>query len=103
MSDFRPGTYAAHNTFIDILVEHGAVGLVLYLWIAVNLFRLRKKSQWLQFTWPICLLVYFINACCVVMNYQFVNALLFTFAGAIMARGRSAAEQRPAGETEVEA
>lgn len=93
ISDFRPGTYAAHNTFIDILVEHGAVGLALYLWIIVNLFRLTKKSKWLQVTWPICLGVYFVNACCVVMNYQFVNALLFTFAGVIAARGRLHAEQ----------
>jgi O-antigen ligase len=96
MSDFRPGTYAAHNTFIDILVEHGALGLALYVCIAVNLFRLRKASGWLQFTWPICLAVYFVNACCVVMNYQFVNALLFTFAGVIAARDCSSAEPGPA-------
>ena len=31
ISDFRPGSYAAHNTFINILVEHGVVGLCLYL------------------------------------------------------------------------
>jgi O-antigen ligase len=96
MSDFRPGAYAAHNTFVDILVEHGTVGLLLYIWIALNLFRLRKKSKWLQFTWPICLGVYFVNACCVVMNYQFVNALLFTFAGVIAARDHAQAEPLPA-------
>ena len=96
MSDFRPGAYAAHNTFVDIVVEHGAVGLTLYLWIAVNLFRLTKTSSWLQVTWPICLGAYFVNACCVVMNYQFVNALLFTFAGVIAARDRTRAEQPPA-------
>jgi O-antigen ligase len=98
MSDFRPGTYAAHNTFVNTLVEHGMLGLLLYLWILVNLFRLRKKTGWLQFTWPICLTVYFVNACCVVMNYQFVNALLFTFAGVIAATAHSHAEQLPACE-----
>jgi O-antigen ligase len=45
MSDFRPGAYAAHNTFVDILVEHGTVGLLLYIWIAVNLFRLGKNRS----------------------------------------------------------
>jgi O-antigen ligase len=86
ISDFRRGTYAAHNTFVDILVEHGMVGFLLYVWIAVNLFRLGKRALWLKFAWPICLGVYFVNACCVVMNYQFVNALLFTLAGVITAR-----------------
>jgi O-antigen ligase len=93
MSEFRPGAYAAHNTFVDIVVEHGAVGLVLYLWIAVNLFRLRKTSKWLPSIWPVCLGVYFVNACCVVMNYQFVNALLFTLAGVMAAQSRGHAEK----------
>jgi O-antigen ligase len=93
ISDFRPGSYAAHNTFINILVEHGVVGLCLYLWIAVNLFRLGKRSRWLQFTWPICVVVYFVNACCVVMNYQFVNVLLFTFAGVTAFRNAAHAER----------
>jgi hypothetical protein len=31
--------------------------------------------------WRIFLAVYVLNACFVVMNYQFVNALVFTFAG----------------------
>ncbi|HVO62065.1 MAG TPA: O-antigen ligase family protein [Terriglobales bacterium] len=93
ISDFRPGTYAAHNTFIDIVIEHGTVGLLLYLWIGVSLFRLRKRSQWLQLAWPIYLAVYFVNACCVVMNYQFVNALLFTFAGVMAGGERTHAEQ----------
>lgn len=101
ISDFRPGTYAAHNTFVNVLVEHGTLGLLLYLWILVNLFRLRKKKGWLQFTWPICLGVYFVNACCVVMNYQFVNALLFTFAGVIAATAHSHAEQLPACERQT--
>ena len=99
ISDFRPGTYAAHNTFIDILVEHGTVGLLLFLWIGCRFFRLRKQSGWLQFAWPICLAVYFVNACCVVMNYQFVNALLFTFAGVMAGGERSHVEQPPTYES----
>ncbi len=89
ISAFRPGTYAAHNTFIAILVEHGAVGLLLYLSIAWNLVRLRKTAHWLKVTWPICLGVYFVNACCVVMNYQFVNALVFTLGGVVAASAQS--------------
>jgi O-antigen ligase len=97
MSEFRPETYAAHNTFLDVLVEHGAVGLVLYLWILVRLFSLSKGSRWLQFTWPICLGVYLVNACCVVMNYQFVNALLFTFAGVIACQKERVGQEVGAG------
>lgn len=83
ISQYRPENYAVHNTFIEILVEHGVVGMALYAWMAFSLFRLRKKSGWLHFTWPILLGVYFLNACFVVINYQFVNALLFTFAGVL--------------------
>jgi hypothetical protein len=33
--------------------------------------------------------VYFVNATFVVMNYQFVNGLLFTFAGILARRGKA--------------
>jgi hypothetical protein len=39
--------------------------------------------------WPLLLGVYFVNATFVVMNYQFVNGLLFTLAG-ILARNEKA-------------
>jgi hypothetical protein len=40
--------------------------------------------------WPLFLGVYWINAALVVMNYQFVNGLLFTMAGMLAAQRRRA-------------
>jgi hypothetical protein len=40
--------------------------------------------------WPILLAVYWVNAALVVMNYQFVNGLLFTLAGMLAAQQRRA-------------
>jgi hypothetical protein len=40
--------------------------------------------------WPIVLGVYWVNACLVAMNYQFVNGLLFTLAGMLAAQQRRA-------------
>ena len=90
ISDYRPENYAAHNTYIEVLVEHGAVGIALYAWVFVSLFRLGKKTCWFHTAWPIFLGVYLLNACFVVMNYQFVNALVFTFAGVLAGQGRYA-------------
>lgn len=90
ISDYRPENYAAHNTYIEVLVEHGAVGIALYAWVFISLFRLGKKSRWFHTAWPIFLGVYLLNACFVVMNYQFVNALVFTFAGVLAGQGRYA-------------
>ena len=40
--------------------------------------------------WPVLLGVYFVNAFVVVMNYQFVNGLLFVLAGMLAAQQRRA-------------
>jgi hypothetical protein len=40
--------------------------------------------------WPVLLGVYLVNASFVAMNYQFVNALLFTMAGMLAAQRRRA-------------
>lgn len=90
ISDYRPENYAAHNTYIEVLVEHGAVGITFYAWLFISLFRLGKESRWFHTGWPIFLGVYLLNACFVVVNYQFVNALVFTFAGVLAAQGRYA-------------
>jgi hypothetical protein len=44
--------------------------------------------------WPILLAVYWVNAGLVVMNYQFVNGLLFTLAGMLAAQQRRASQER---------
>jgi O-antigen ligase len=100
MTDYHLRAFWVHNTYLEILVEHGVVGIVLYVWIIVGLFRLgRKRTQFEQagvfldsrfrIVWPILVSVYLLNATFVVMNYQFVNGLLFTLAGMLTAQNRS--------------
>jgi O-antigen ligase len=100
MSDYRPETYCAHNSYLEILVEQGFVGLALYGWLAICLVRLEARrvhssefgdslfDQHFRRLWPVLLSVYFVNAVFVVMNYQFVNALLFTIAGILSAQNQ---------------
>ena len=89
-----------HNTYLELLVEHGIVGLGLYVWLMWELWRLGRKfppedqtgflnPQFRQM-WPIFLGVYWVNAAVVVMSYQFVNGLLFTMAGMLAAHRRRA-------------
>jgi len=97
ISEFRQDEYYFHNTFLEILVQHGLLGLSLYLWVMVDLFRLGTKrshdpcsSSFLdagfRSLWPLILLVYLVNASFVVMNYQFANGLLFSLAGILNAQ-----------------
>ena len=90
-----------HNTYLELLVEHGVVGLALYVWLMWEMWRLgrgaipaEEKRGFLdpQFhrMWPILLAVYWVNASMVVMSYQFVNGLLFTMAGMLAAQKRRA-------------
>lgn len=103
---YRLEAYWAHNSYLEILVENGLVGLALYVSIAVGLFRIGGRANgdgksnkiWsntlagdgLRKLWPVLVCVYLLNACFVVMNYQFVNALIFTLAGILAARQPSA-------------
>lgn len=95
VSDFRPDYYVFHNTFLELGVQRGVLGLGLYAWLFVCLFRLTAgnpgSSQIFADTefrklWGIILGVYLINASAVVMNYQFVNGLVFAFAGILSAQ-----------------
>ena len=105
MASYRLQAYWAHNTYLEILVEQGLVGLALYLSVFWGLFRLRKSpaqdadstfTASLREIWPILLGVYAFNACFVVMNYQFVNAVLFTLGGILAAsHSRTSAENSP--------
>jgi O-antigen ligase len=98
ISNFHPEYYLFHNTYLELAVEHGILGLGLYAWLAVSLFRLARApaggyegeaaflGRSFRKTWPLVLVVYFLNASAVVMNYQFVNGLAFTLAGILSAQ-----------------
>jgi putative inorganic carbon (HCO3(-)) transporter len=103
VSGYNEKVLYAHNTYLELLVEHGVVGLALYFWLMWEIWRLGRgaipddeKHGFLdpQFhrMWPILLAVYWLNASMVVMSYQFVNGLLFTMAGMLAAQRRRAEE-----------
>lgn len=100
ISDFHQERFYFHNTYLEILAQYGLIGLALYGWLIVDLFRLGRKRPGLrppvgafpdsQFRslWPLLVMVYLVNASFVVMNYQFVNGILFTLAGILVAQNR---------------
>ncbi len=103
ISEFHQRQFFFHNTYLEIAVQHGLLGFTLYVWLIFDLFRLGRFPQATQSQpdhgfmdaqfrslWPLLLLVYFLNASFVVMNYQFVNGLLFTLAGILAAQNRRA-------------
>ena len=104
ISDFHQEQFFFHNTYLEIVVQYGLVGLLLYAWIVVDLFKLgRSQNRLGSFTgsfldqqfrglWPLLLGVYFLNGAFVVMNYQFVNGFLFALAGLMAAQNRRNAE-----------
>jgi O-antigen ligase len=88
-----------HNTYLEILVEHGIFGFALYAWLMWEIGRLGRGrvpqterngllNQQFHAMWPVFLGIYLVNAGVVVMNYQFVNGLLFTLAGMLAAQRR---------------
>jgi len=91
-----------HNTYLELLVEQGVLGLALYAWLMWELWKLGRGSiplgeeggflnKHFHRLWPVILAVYWLNASVVVMSYQFVNSLLFTIAGMLAAQRRRAA------------
>jgi O-antigen ligase len=103
ISDFHPPYFLFHNTYLEIAVKHGLLGLGLYVWVFVDLFRLgghRRRfvpapdgtflDAEFRSLWPVLVVVYLVNASFVVMSYQFVNGLLFTIAGMLAAQNRRA-------------
>jgi O-antigen ligase len=99
--DFHQKAFFFHNSYLEIAVQHGLIGLALYLWVGIDLFRLglRRRphaafsdgsflDEHFRSLWPVLVGVYLLNGCFVVMNYQFVNALLFTMAGILAAQNR---------------
>lgn len=108
VSGYQEKDLYPHNTYLELLVEHGIFGLALYLWLMCELWRLgsgavpsNEKSGFLDRNfhdlWPILLGVYWINAIFVVMNYQFVNGLLFTMAGMLAGQRRRIEEEAESG------
>jgi O-antigen ligase len=108
ISDFHQEQFFFHNTYLEIVVQYGLVGLLLYLWVVIDLFKLgrirnrtngRTESSFLdqQFRglWPLLLGVYLLNGSFVVMNYQFVNGFLFTVAGLLAAQNRGSQDFEP--------
>jgi putative inorganic carbon (hco3(-)) transporter len=107
VSGYKEKELYPHNSYLEILVEHGLVGLALYVWLMWQIFRLGRSAVpdeegngflgW-QFheIWPLLLCVYWVNAAVVVMNYQFVNGLIFTMAGMLEAQRRRASKAEPA-------
>jgi O-antigen ligase len=105
--DFHPEYYVFHNTYLELAVERGLIGLGLYAWLMVCLLRLSRTRQVAtegephfldsQFRklWPLMLGVYLLNASAVVMNYQFVNGFLFTIAGILSAQNAAQSASRP--------
>jgi O-antigen ligase len=101
VSGYHERVLYPHNTYLELVVEHGIVGLTLYVWLMWELLRLGKgwspSSENVGFLnrqfhrmWPVILAVYWTNAVMVVMSYQFVNGLLFTMAGMLAGQRRRA-------------
>jgi len=100
IEDFQQEKYYFHNTYLEILVQYGLIGLGLFLWVVIDLFRVGRRpkgvcSQHGSFLdeefrslWPVLVMVYLLNASFVVMNYQFVNGFLFTVAGMLNAQNQ---------------
>lgn len=101
VSGYKEKVLYPHNTYLELLVEHGVAGLGLYLWLMWEIFKLgrcgipdgeQRGFLNLRFhrMWPILLAVYWVNASMVSMSYQFVNGLVFTLAGMLAAQRRRA-------------
>jgi O-antigen ligase len=101
VSGYKEKELYPHNTYLELLVEHGVFGLALYAWLMLELLRLARGlvprneregflNQQFHGMWPVLLGIYWVNAALVVMNYQFVNGLLFTMAGMLAAQRRRA-------------
>ncbi len=110
VSDFHQQEFYFHNTYLEILIRHGLLGFVLYLWLIFGLFRVGGKpsgsgsqtqgflDEGFRSLWPLLLIVYWVNGFLVVMNYQFVNGFLFTIAGMLAGQNLRGTEHACIGE-----
>lgn len=111
LQDYEDNVYV-HNSYLEILIEHGIVGLILYILIFLHCFKIgghiyrsTRRDQTVLIDakfvllWRIFLGVYLINGMFAVMNYQFINALIFTVAGIVSAAETRIAERARIGTT----
>jgi putative inorganic carbon (HCO3(-)) transporter len=114
VSGYKEKELYPHNTYLEILVEHGIFGLALYAWLMWEIWRLGRcpvpkaecdglLNRQFHAIWPVLLGIYWVNAALVVMNYQFVNGLLFTMAGMLAAQRRRALAEMKNRSPHVEA
>jgi putative inorganic carbon (hco3(-)) transporter len=110
VSGYQEKELYPHNTYLELLIEHGIIGLALYLWLMWEILRLSWQpvpraenngvlNQRFHAIWPVLLGIYWVNASLVVMNYQFVNGLLFTMAGMLAAQRRRGCRESRFGMT----
>jgi O-antigen ligase len=108
VSGYKERELYPHNTYLEILVEHGIFGFALYAWLMWEILRLGRGAVpasercgvlngQFHAMWPVLLGVYWVNAAVVVMNYQFVNGVLFTMAGMLAAQRRRASKEMKPG------
>ena len=100
VSGYQEKILYPHNTYLELLVEHGVVGLAAYAWLMWELWRLQWSpaaangsgliDRGFRRIWPLILIVYWVNAALVVMSYQFVNGLVLTLAGMVAGKRRRA-------------
>lgn len=104
VSGYKEKELYPHNTYLELLVEHGVFGLALYVWLMWEIWRLGRGAvpraecegflnRQFHGMWPVLLGIYWVNAALVVMNYQFVNGLLFGMAGMLAAQQRRAGRE----------
>jgi O-antigen ligase len=99
VSGYREKELYPHNTYLELLIEHGVAGLLFYVWLMWEILRLGRNgvpvaerkgflNRDFHTMWPVLLGVYWVNASLVGMNYQFVNGLLLAMAGMLAAQKR---------------
>lgn len=101
LSSFHPEYYILHNTYLQLAVQHGVIGVLLYVWLFILLFRLGSRASCsptereclfgpgFGLMWRIMLCVYLLNASVVVMNYQFLNGYMFMIAGILASQQKA--------------
>lgn len=106
VSGYKEKELYPHNTYLELLIEHGVIGLAFYIWLMLELLKLGSGlvpvaetegflNREFHAIWPILLGIYLVNASLVVMNYQFVNGLLFAMAGMLAGQRRRALKIEP--------